>query len=165
MECKHYEKLLSPYLENSLPLDERKAVKAHLDICQNCRSLMGFMQETIKSLSDFPKVELTPNLLNHLRQIPEKKNRFKLRFDFLLRPSLQPILAAATILLTLFSFYAFNPNRDQINRSVNRQMHLGFSKIEKLYARAESFTDSLGEYKDDIMVSLKNLNPLSGDEK
>ena len=28
MECKHYEKLLSPYLENSLPIDERKAVKA-----------------------------------------------------------------------------------------------------------------------------------------
>ena len=165
MECKHYEKLLSPYLENNLPLDERKAVKAHLDICQDCRSLLGFMQEAIKSLSDFPEVEITHDLFNLLRQIPEKKNRLKLRFDFLLRPSLQPILAAATILLTLFSFYAFNPNRDQINRSVNRQIHLGFSKMEKLYARAESFTDSLGEYKDDIMVSLKNLNPLSGDEE
>jgi len=165
MECKHYEKLLSPYLENSLPLDERKTVKAHLDICQDCRNLLGFIQETIKSLSDFPEVEVTDDLFNRLRQIPEKKNRFKLRFDFLLRPSLQPILAAATILLSLFSFYAFNPNRDQINRSVNRQMHLGFSKIEKLYAQAESFTNSLGEYKDDIIVSLKNLSPLSRDKE
>jgi hypothetical protein len=73
-------------------------------------------------------------------------------------------MAAATILLTVVSFYMFHPNRSAINDAIERQFHLGLSKIEKLYAEAESITQSLGEYKDSFLFSLNNLNPFKGNE-
>ena len=73
-------------------------------------------------------------------------------------------MAAATILMVMFTFYYFNPNRGGINKTINRQVHLGYSQMEKLYAKAESFTDNLGHYKDNLLVSLKNVNPFGGNE-
>jgi hypothetical protein len=67
-------------------------------------------------------------------------------------------------LLVLVSFYVFHPERSAINRSIERQLHIGFSKVEKLYAEAESITHSLGEYKDNLLVSIKNLKPFRGNE-
>jgi len=105
--------------------------------------------------------------LDRLYSIPSKKRKFKLSFpsfDFLLRPALQPVLSAATIVLIIISFYFFNPDKSLIDKSINRQIHLGYSKIERLYAKAESFTDSMGEHKDNILVSLNNIKLFGGTE-
>lgn len=165
MLCDRIEELLSSYLEGELETQELETVSAHLKTCPDCRSLLAYMQETRRALADFPELEVSPSLQKRLLAIPETKKRFRFNLDFLQRPSLQPILAAATILLTLISFYAFNPNRDQINKSINRQLHLGISKVEKLYARAESFTNQLVGYKDELLVSMKNINILKKDEE
>ena len=82
--------------------------------------------------------------------------KFRISFDFLVKPSFQPILAAATIILTVASFYFFNPNKNQIDKFINRQVHLGYSEVERLYAEAESAAGSLVAYKDNILVSIKN---------
>jgi predicted anti-sigma-YlaC factor YlaD len=165
MKCEKIEELLSPYLENELSPEEKKLVQEHLESCKSCRILFSSLAEAKRSLSDFPQLEVSRSLLDRLYSIPAKKKRFRLSFDFLLRPSLQPVLAAATIFLTLISFYAFNPNRKAIDKSIDRQFHLGLNKVEKLYAKAESFTSSLGEYKDNILVSLKNMKIFGGNEK
>lgn len=164
MRCESIEELLSPYLEDELNPEERRAVESHLRTCQSCAALLSSMKETKESLASFPELEPSDGLLDRLYTIPEKKRRFKINLDFLLQPSLQPILAAATILMMVISFYLFNPNRQNINNSVNRQVHLGYSKIEKLYVKAESFTDNLGAYKDNVLVSLKKINPFGGNE-
>jgi len=164
MECEKIEELLSPYLEGELSSEEKREVEKHLKTCKSCSVLFSSMEETQESLADFPELEVSENLLNRLYSIPDKEKRFKLNFDFLLRPSLQPVLAAATIVLTLISFYLFNPDKHQIDKSISRQIHLGYSKIETLYAKAESFADSLAEYKDNILVSLKKIKPLGGTE-
>jgi hypothetical protein len=164
MKCERIEELLSPYLEDELDPEERRAVESHLRTCQNCAILLSFMKKTRESLAGFPELELSDGLLDRLYTIPEKKRRFRINLDFFLQPTLQPVLAAATILLMVISFYLFNPNRENINNSVNRQVHLGYSKIEKLYAKAESFTDNLGAYKDNVLVSLKKINPFGGNE-
>jgi hypothetical protein len=67
-------------------------------------------------------------------------------------------------MLIMVSFYFFGPNKSSIDKSISRQIHLGYSKIESLYAKAESFTASLGEHKDNILVSLKNIKLLGGNE-
>ncbi|MDH4257635.1 MAG: zf-HC2 domain-containing protein [Candidatus Aminicenantes bacterium] len=164
MECKRIEELLSPYLEDELTQEERQAVQGHLRSCQNCADLLSFMKETQMSLSTFPELEVSEGLIEKLYDLPQKKKRFSVVFEILLRPSLQPIMAAATVLLVMISFYAFHPNRNAINRSIERQFHIGFSKVEKLYAEAESFTQTLGEYKDNLLVSIKNLKPFRGNE-
>ena len=157
MVCKGIEELLSPYLEDELNPEEKLAVEEHLKTCQICADLFSFMKETKESLANFPELDVSENLINQLYSIPSKKKRFKLSLDFLVRPSLQPVFTAATILLIMISFYIFHPNKNLIDKSIDRQIHLGFSKIGRLYAKAESFTDSLAEYKDNILVSIKNV--------
>ncbi len=167
MKCKKIEKLLSPYLEDELSPEEKGAVANHLKTCVNCSLLFSLTEETKESLADIPELEVSENLLDRLYSIPREKKKFKLRlptFDFLVRPSLQPALAVVTVVLIMVSFYFFGPNKSSIDKSISRQIHLGYSNIERLYAKAESFTASLGEHKDNILVSLKNIKLLGGNE-
>jgi anti-sigma factor RsiW len=159
MKCEEVEELLSPYLEDALSTEEKKALESHLKKCRNCSLLFSSIEETIESLTEFPELDVSERLLNRIYAIPSKERRFKFRFGFLLRPSLQPILTAATILLAIISLYMFHPERNRVNKFLDRQIHLGYSKVGKLYAKAESLATSLGEHKENILVSLKNINP------
>ena len=85
---------------------------------------------------------------------------FRLSFDVLLRPSLQPVFAVATILAVGFSLYMASPDKKRIDQVINHQIHLGYSAFEKLTARAGALTDSLGAAADSLFVSLGKINPL-----
>lgn len=166
MKCKQIQDMLSSYLENELSSPDRAIVEHHLKTCQECSSLYIYLKEIRFSLESFPEVDVSENLSRRLYVIPKKsmgkkKKRF-MRLDFLTIPSLQPVFAAASILMILVSLYTVYPDKASLNRTVDRQLHLGYNKIEKLYARAESFTSSLGEHKDNILYSLKNLNLFRG---
>lgn len=164
MKCERIEDFLSLYLEDELSSNEAGIVKEHLKKCRSCALLLSSLKETKISLAGFPEIDVPEHLLNRLYVIPGRKKRFKLSFDFLLRPSLQPLLAGGSVLLIITSFYFFHPDRNLINKSIDRQIHIGFSKIERIYARTESFANSLEKYKDDLLVSIKNINPLDGNE-
>ncbi len=164
MRCELIEELLSPYLEDELSQEEKKAVKEHLEACKNCSLLFSYIRETRESLTGFPEIEVSENLQARLYSIPGKKKRFKLSFNFRLRPSLQPILAGAMGILMLLSLYFLNSDKILSSKSMSRQIHLGYSKVGKLYARAETFVDTLAEHKDNILVSIKNLKLLGGNE-
>ncbi len=164
MRCELIEELLSAYLEDDLDQEEKRAVKEHLETCKNCSLLFSYIKETRESLTGFPEVAVSENLLDRLYSIPGKKKRFKLSFDFRLRPSLQPVLAGAMGILMLLSTYFLNADKILINKSISRQIHLSYSKVGKLYARAETFVDALGEHKDHILVSIKNIKLFEGNE-
>ena len=165
MACKHMEALLSAYLDHDLDADDRGAVEAHLRECSRCRELLSLLREVSASLRSIPEIEISPSLRGRLLSIPDQKRRPRLSLDFLVRPALQPILAAAAVLLTVVSFYAFSPQRSAINKSIARQLHLGYHKIGKLYTQAESFTSTLMGYKDSLLESLQDKNPLRGEEE
>jgi len=164
MGCERIEELLSPYLEDELTQEERQTVETHLRTCASCAELLSLMREAKESLSFFPEVDVSEELTEKLYALPQKKRKFSFVSDILLRPSFQPIMAAATVLLVIASFYMFHPERTAINRSIERQFNIGFGKVEKIYAEAESITHTLGEYKDTLLVSIKNLNFFRGSE-
>ena len=164
MGCERIEELLSPYLEDELSQEERLTVETHIHTCSDCSELLSLMRKTTESLASFPEVEVSENLVEKLYELPQKRKKFRFVADFLLRPSFQPIMAAATIILVFVSFYMFHPERSAINQSIERQFNIGFSKVEKLYAEAESITHTLGEYKDNLLVSIKNFKPFRGNE-
>jgi len=159
------EELLPAYADGELSADERSLVEEHLPICPDCAELLALLRSASESLAGFPEVEPPAALRETLVAIPVRQKRFRLSLDFLLRPSLQPVFAVATVFLALFSFYMFGPNRDLINRSVSRQVHLGVNTIERLYAKAGSVTDSLGATADNVFVSLKQANPFGRSEE
>jgi predicted anti-sigma-YlaC factor YlaD len=165
MGCKHMEALLSAYLDHDLDAGDRRAVDAHLRECSRCRELLSLLRDVSASLQSFPEIEISPSLRGRLLSIPDQKRRFRLSLDFLVRPSLQPVLAAAALFLTVVSLYAFSPQRSTINKSIVRQLHLGYHKIGKLYTQAESFTSTLMGYKDDLLVSLQDKNPLRREDE
>jgi hypothetical protein len=164
MDCERIEELLSPFLEDELPREQRLLVDTHIRTCTGCAELLSLMKQTRESLASFPEIDVSENLVEKLYALPQKRKKFRIVTDLLLRPSFQPILTAATVLLVCVSFYAFHPNRSAINRSIERQFKIGVSKVEKLYAEAESITHTLGEYKDNFLVSIKNFKPFRGNE-
>jgi len=157
MECKRIEEILSPYIEDELSAQEKQMVEEHLKKCPKCVSLLSFMREVKTNLEGLPEIEVSDNLLSRLYNIPKKKKKILLNLNFLLRPSVQPILAAATVILIMISLYMFNPDKNLINNSLNRRVHQGYNSCEKLYAKAESLTDSLSGYKSSALSSLKNI--------
>jgi len=164
MAADRFEELLPPYLEGGLGPEELRLVEAHLAICPGCRLLAAALAETRDALSGFPELELSEALLARLRAIPEKKKRFSFTLDFLLKPSLQPVFAAAAVFMTVLSFYLFSPDRKAIDQAINLKIHYGYGQVEKLYARAGSITDRLDAYKDNLLVSVKSLKIFGGDK-
>ena len=164
MRCEHIENLFSSYLEDELTVEDKLSVEEHLKSCADCSVLFDLLRETQESLVDFPQAEMSEELLERLYDIPHRKRKFRLSLDFLVRPALQPYMAAATILLTVMSFYLFHPEKSAIDKSINRQVHLGYSKIGRLYSEAETFTTSLGEHKDNILETIKRKQPFGRSE-
>ncbi len=165
MACEKIQELLSPYLDGELTPEVRAEVKNHLSSCRECSEILALLRIATDSLAAFPELEPSSDLKARLYAIPARKiKKMRLNLDFLVKPALQPILAAATVLLVIFSFYMFGPYKKDIDKSINRQIHRGFSQLEKLYAKAGGVTDSLGAYADNILVSLKKINPLGKDE-
>ncbi len=158
MECEHIEKLISLYWENELSSQEKADVEDHLKSCKHCSFLFSSLKETTEILSSFSEWDVPRELKENLYQISKQTKKFRLGRGFFLRPSLQPVMSIATVLLTVVSFYFFNPNRSEINKSISRNIHLGYSKIERLYVRAEEISEDLEQYKNNILVSLKNKN-------
>lgn len=156
MNCKQIEKLLSPYLENDLSQEKKTLVENHIKKCPQCSELLSYVKEAKNSLAEMPEIDISPSFRKKLYKIPKKK--FKLSFDFLLKPALQPVLAASMVLITVVSLYTLNPDRGKINKYINQHIHAGYSKAEQLYAKAESLTHSLAGHKESILFSIKNID-------
>jgi hypothetical protein len=164
MTCERFEELLSAYLEGELSSEEKREMDGHLDLCPACAKLLSVFRQTQEALAGFPESEPGPALMAKLYAIPEKRSLFKTVSDFVLRPSLQPVYAAFTVLFIALSFVFFHPQGHGIQKAIDRQIHLGYDQVEKLYAKAGSVTDELGSLKNTVVDSIKTLNPIKGQE-
>jgi anti-sigma factor RsiW len=158
--CERIEELLASYADGELGPEEKTLVEAHLAACPECTALAACLKSADAAFAAFPELEPAPALMQRLRAVATPRRRFRLSFDVLLRPSLQPVFAVLTILAVGFSLYMASPDKKRIDQAINRQIHLGYSAFEKLTSRAGALTDSLGAAADNIFVSLGNLNPL-----
>ena len=164
MICERIEELLSAFLEGELSQADKALVESHLAGCPDCTALLAVMRRTQQALAAIPELEVSPSLQARLAAIPERKKKFSFSFDFVLKPALQPVFAAATIFMTLLSFYLFNPDKKYIDRAIDQKIHSGYSQVEKLYAKAGSFTDRLGDTAESVFVSVKSWKIFGGKE-
>ena len=168
MTCQKIEELLPLYAEEELGAQDRRLVETHLAACPKCRRLLACLKQTEAGLGRFPQLQVSPALMARLKAIPssdKKKVWFRARVPFLqARPSLQPVLAGAFLLLVFASALVFTPAGGRLLKSLDRQFHLGYSQVEKLYAKAESLADSLNSKKEEVIVALKTASPLSRDD-
>ncbi len=160
MRCKDIEKLLPLCARGELAAEQLVRVAAHLDRCPACSGLLERLRRTEAALSGIAEIEPGPALMARLRNIPstaQKRRRFP---SFVLAPSLQPVLAGAFLVLVFTATMVFTPAGGRLLKTIDRQVHAGYSKITRLYARAESVADSLGGAGEKVIVSLETLPPL-----
>jgi predicted anti-sigma-YlaC factor YlaD len=163
MNGTHAEELLSDYIEGALDGPRKAEIEAHLAGCPECASLFAAMRDTRDALASLPEIEPSPGLLHRLYAIPERKRKFGLVRDFLLRPSLQPVFAGATGLLVFISFLAFTPAGHTVQKGFNRQIHAGYGRIERLYVKAGAIPDRIGAGSENLLGSLRSVDILGGD--
>jgi len=167
MTCERFEELLSAYLEGEISPADKLEMEAHLAACPACAGLLVLFREAHEALTSFAEVEPGPDLMAKLYAIPLKKRFFNFKpvFTFLVRPDLQPVMAALSVFFIAVSFVFFLPQGHDTRKAINRQLHLGYGQVEKLYAKAGSVTDELGSLKNTVVDSLKTLNPAKDQEE
>ncbi len=162
MKCARLEKLLPMYLENELSPKEMRLVEKHLAQCSSCADILASLTKINSILASLPELEVSPSLQARLYAIPYQKKapakKFSALFDWLLRPSLQPILAAASIFLFIISFFLFHPDGRFLSRTLNEQVHVGLSRVERFVAKAEGLPGYLPVVRESIQKSLKNIS-------
>jgi anti-sigma factor RsiW len=169
MTCERTEELLSAYLEGELAPAERAEVEAHLAACPECAELAGLMREGMAAAAALPELEPSPELLARLYAVPESKKArkpfFRPVFEWLGRPALQPIYAAASGMLIVLSFVLFHPEGRGIRKAIDVQFHRGIGAVEKLYADAGGLKGEFRAVSANVVKSFNTLGLLKGDEK
>jgi len=168
MTCERIEELLSAYLEGGLAAAERAEVESHLASCPACAELAGLMKETMAAAAAFPELEPSPALYAKLYGIPEegrrKKPVFRPAFNWLTRPSLQPVYATLTVVLLALSFVLFHPEGSGIRKQINLKLHQGIGTVEKLYADAGSVKGEIKAFSASVVKSFNSLGLLGENE-
>lgn len=166
MTCERMEELFSAFLEDELDSAEKRRFEDHLRFCPECADLLGRLRVLTESLNTFPEVAVPPRLVERLRAIPARRRPFKIFqsvADFLLKPSLQPVYAAAAGVLILISTIVFHPDSPGIRRDIDLQIHKSYAQAERLYARAGALAGELGAITETAIDSVKNLPVLQKD--
>ncbi len=57
--CRELVELVTPYLEDVLPPDEREAIERHLAACDGCRTYVDQMRQTIRAIGHIPHEPIT----------------------------------------------------------------------------------------------------------
>ncbi|MEN6560683.1 MAG: zf-HC2 domain-containing protein [Acidobacteriota bacterium] len=168
MTCERIEELLSAYLEGELGPAGKAEVEAHLAACPACAEFAGLMKEGLEAAAGFPEIEPSPALVARLYAIPEKarerKSAARTVFDWLTRPSLQPVYAAATAVLIVLSFVLFHPEGQGIRKRIDVGLHRGIGTVEKLWADAGTLKGQVGALTGNVIKSFNTLG-LLGDKE
>ena len=57
--CKELVELVTPYLEDVLPANERAVIERHLGECDGCRTYVEQMRQTIRAIGHIPHEPIT----------------------------------------------------------------------------------------------------------
>ncbi len=169
MTCERWEELVSAWLEGELGPKDRAAFEEHRDRCAACASLLAAVARTRDVLVSFPQADPSPALARRLAALPAREaapaERTRRRFsllDVLLRPSLQPVYAGAAAILMAVTFFGFAPQSRSLKKAIDRTVHDGVSRVERLYVKAESLGEEVDAYRQSVLSSLRKDEDSTG---
>ena len=102
--------MLPEYLKGSLPGELGDEVKAHLEVCEECRNEVSFLREIVDSEVPDPGDLFWQSLPRRVRLTVEEKKKERFPLGFLVRRL--PVAAAIAIVLLLTLIYIY-PNKDK----------------------------------------------------
>ena len=67
MPCRELVELVTEYLEDTLPAQDRARFEAHLDDCESCTTYLDQMRTTIRVVGRLPEESVDPDAMRALR--------------------------------------------------------------------------------------------------
>ncbi|MCP5103087.1 MAG: hypothetical protein GY950_06905 [bacterium] len=141
MECIKIEDLISEYIENELPQDERLEVSRHLETCERCRRLKEKIERLMYSFPELEE-EVPFFLKNRLYYIPESQEDEDNVIDMDSRRVYLKWVAAVigTFVLMLNIFYFTN-----VYPPAHRVLHAAVSGVKTLAVKTEAIYEKVKE--------------------
>jgi predicted anti-sigma-YlaC factor YlaD len=68
LTCRELVELVSDYLEDRMPLDERVVFEEHLHVCPGCTNYLAQMRETIRTVGRLREEDISPEARDELLQ-------------------------------------------------------------------------------------------------
>jgi hypothetical protein len=163
MDCLKTERLLSEYMESTLPAEEASQVEKHLESCGHCSALLKEMQSVLALCKSYPTLELSPDFLERilLRTSGRPRTRSireRLRL-YVVRPLLTPKFAVGASLATLFlalmanllipriSMAVSDISPLEVFRFIDRGVQQVYGEGLKAYNKMNEWQDQFNEFK------------------
>jgi hypothetical protein len=127
MDCKKAQSILSTYLDKKVSEKDKDLVELHLRDCEDCRSFLADLKDTIKLTGSLqpmqPPAHMLEDIEKAIAKLPEKKTFFSLPLWF--RVPIEVASTAAVLVLILFVTrslvlreFAAQPKDDVLSRWV-----------------------------------------------
>lgn len=115
MKCKNVDFLLIPYYENSLDLQERKRVKQHLALCEDCRARLKEIEHTYQLLAEEPLPQPEENFwINFLPEVRARIERKGERKTSSIPKTRLAFNLLSVLIIALISLLLFTSDRRNI---------------------------------------------------
>jgi anti-sigma factor ChrR (cupin superfamily) len=117
MECGDLREKLSAYLDGDVSVEERAAMDAHLEICQDCRDAFADLEKTVGYLRGMEDVEppawLAQKVMTTVRKEAESRQRWRRKLLYPLYLKV-PAQAAALVLIVVVGLYVFRATEPEM---------------------------------------------------
>ncbi len=100
MKCKEIHKGINSYLEGKMDSKNQDLFNAHLEACSSCKKLVEEVSTTLSSFDQVNKLQPDPFMYTRLMQEIENRSKTGLWINF--QRIIQPIAAAAVLIIGMF---------------------------------------------------------------
>lgn len=118
--CKEVENNLPLYLDDLLPLEDKRAVEEHLKSCPDCTGVLAQLQETKKLVNNLTEVEppawFRQKIMARVREEAGKKSLVQ-KWFYPLRIKI-PVQVFATVFIAVLAVYIYRAGEEQMKEVV-----------------------------------------------
>jgi outer membrane lipoprotein-sorting protein len=150
MNCQKYTDMLTEYIEDTLPEEQRQALEKHLQTCPPCRAEMAQLKDLTERLTsnakEIRKSNLENGVINKILQkqslkLKQTKTTLKL-WRIIMKTKLTKVAAAAVILITVaLSLTIFEKNISTVSAAeVLSQAVEAMANLRSVYIKAQMRT-------------------------
>ncbi len=135
MRCDEVREVITIFLEGELDKETSESLKAHIDTCENCKSLLGDSIEILHFLRTIEPLPVPERVVDGILKATTKRRRL----SFL--PIFQPQWVFAFSVFVLSFFFFTYPKKAILFDSIEFKIHRTYSQAVKLVSKVEGRLD------------------------
>lgn len=158
MKCNEVKEVITIFLEGELEKETSEALKAHIDSCENCKSLMEDSIKILRSLRSIEPLPVPERVVDGIIKATSKKRK-----GFLFSPFLQPQWVFAFSVFVLSFFFFTYPKKALFLDSIEFKTHRTYSRVVKVLSSFDEVLDYVKELKFKLISKEKERGEIKGE--